>query len=88
MEGNRSKLGFAAFVIAALSWAPYFSVAQTPPREGNIWGGVDHEPVPSQVQPQERAAGVSLPRAERKQQTDEVERLYRNLLQSEGQSAK
>jgi len=90
MIRNRFEIGGAAFVAAALAVAPGLALAQThvPTREGNIWGGLDHEPRPSQVLPQERAAGVAPSPAGETQQTDDVETLYRDLMQSEGQPAR
>ncbi len=55
---------------------------QTPPpaRNGNIWDGRAHEPVPSEVQQQERAAGI-VPSPRQQQATDdELERTYWKLL--------
>lgn len=65
-----------------------FGLAQTTvlARAGNIWGGLNHEPVPSEILPRERAAGVDSP-ARQGGQDDEVERLYRDLMQSEGRRA-
>src|SRR5438094_484788 len=87
MIRNRFEIGAAAFVAAALAVAPGSALAQdrVPTPEGTIWGGLDHEPRPSQVLPQERAAGVAPPPGQETQQTDEVETLYRDLMQSEGQ---
>lgn len=82
--------GLAAVVVIALASAPGFTGAraQVAAREGNIWGGFDHQPVPSQVLPQERAAGVAPPAAVEQQENKDVDRLYRELMQSEGQPAR
>ncbi len=48
-----------SIVIAVLAfWAAYPAQAAPPAREGNIWGGVDHEPNATVVHQDERAAGV------------------------------
>ena len=57
---------------------------QVPTREGDIWDWRNHEPVPSQVQSEEQAEGVALPNAQQKQQTDDVESLYRQLMNDQG----
>lgn len=90
MTMHRSVGGLAAFVVAALAASPGLGVAQTqvPAREGNIWGGLNHEPTPSQVLPQEEAAGVGQRPAQQKKQNDDVETLFRSLMRAEGQPAK
>ena len=57
---------------------------QVPTREGNTWDWRKHEPVPSDVQQQEQSQGVALPEAQQKQQTDDVESLYRQLMKNQG----
>jgi hypothetical protein len=49
-------------------------------RNANIWDWSDHEPVPSEVQKKEQAAGI-LPTPEKQQAEDrELESLYRSLI--------
>ena len=80
---NLLRTGVAGFAVA-LAIAPSLGLAQTEElgRAGNIWGGFNHEPVPTEVLPKERAAGVASPAREH-EQDNEVERLYRNLIESE-----
>jgi hypothetical protein len=55
-----------------------------PPRIANVWDGMAHEPNPSLVTAQERAAGIGL-RPEREQaETSEVETHCERLLRDEG----
>jgi hypothetical protein len=79
-----SLLGVAALA-AGLAGAATPVSAQTPSnavplREGNIWGGVAHDPNPGVVDPEERAAGI----APSTQQSDAINaklnHLYDKLL--------
>jgi hypothetical protein len=54
-----------------------------PTREGNIWNGLDHEPVPSQVHRDEEAAGIASSGAQQQKADEEVEELYRQLMRNE-----
>lgn len=85
MKRKLWRTGLAGFAVA-LAIAPELGLAQAngSARAGNIWGGFNHEPVPSEVSPKERAAGVASPARER-ERDDEVERLYRDLMRSGGQ---
>ena len=85
MKRNLWRTGLAGFAVA-LAIAPGLGLAQAKglARAGNIWGGFNHEPVPSEVLPKERAARLASPARER-EQDDEVERLYRDLMQSGGE---
>lgn len=69
---------------AVLVAAPGVGIAQPQmtAREGNIWGGLNHEPDPAQVGSEERA-GLGSP-ASAQQQNDDVDRLYRSLTGAEG----
>jgi hypothetical protein len=82
----RFRLMLATVLVAAPTVA--FAQAQVPTREGNIWNGRDHEPLPSQVIPDERAAGIAPSPKEQQLTTDEVERLYRSLMGNVQPSAK
>jgi len=54
---------------------------QQPGREDNIWGGKAHQPTQSDVNQQEKAAGIAPPQQDQQQTTDEVESLYQSLIQ-------
>ena len=69
-----------AIILGVLSG---LAVAQQPAREDNIWGGKAHQPTESQVVQQEESAGIGLPAQQQTRQNDEVEDLYRNLMQGE-----
>jgi hypothetical protein len=75
---------------SALVGARGISFAQTQaPRDGNIWGRLDHKPVPSLVRRNEAVADVA-PKPQQQQATaDEVESLYESLMRAEssGQSS-
>ena len=74
---------FAALALSAI--APLASAQQRVPlREGNIWGGLDHEPVPSDVHRSEEAAGIAQSPTQEDRSSNEVETLYRQLIQKEG----
>lgn len=72
-----------AALAAMLLYAPVLVSAQTqqPGREDNIWGGRDHQPTESDVNQQEKAAGIALPEQSQQRANDEVETLYQNLIQ-------
>jgi hypothetical protein len=91
------RLPTAAFVAACLM-APIaittVALAQSGPatsvprEEGNRANGLDYEPTPAEVLPRERAAGI-IPPAARQQSNDQaLERMDKNLLQSEGLNTK
>ena len=64
---------------ALLGLGPSLTFAE-PARNANHWDWRDHEPVPSEVQKKEQAAGI-LPTPEQQQAEDrELESLYRSLL--------
>jgi hypothetical protein len=69
-----------AIILGVLSG---LAVAQQRSREDNIWGGKAHQPTESQVVQQERSAGIAPPPQEQTRTNDEVEDLYRNLMQGE-----
>ena len=77
---------------AALVSSPAAAFAQqglVAPREGNIWGGVAHEPSAPSVNNAERNAGVALPQGQAQKENQEVERLEQQLTghSSNGQSS-
>jgi hypothetical protein len=84
-----SFVSLVMLTAATLVATPGVSFAQTQvPREGNIWGGLDHEPVPSLVRRNEATAGIA-PRPQQQQATtDEVETLYESLMRAESKWAK
>lgn len=85
MSNSGSRFHVILLAASALGGIPSFAMAQgrVPTREGNIWNGLDHEPVPSLVHRDEEAAGIAQPPAQREQTTDDVESLYRQLMSAE-----
>ena len=85
MSSLGSRFRIALLAAFALGVVPSFAVAQdrVPTREGNIWGGFDHEPVPSQVQREEEAAGIRQSPGQQDKTTNDVERLYRELMRNQ-----
>jgi hypothetical protein len=77
---NRYSFSPAALVLAALLVpGPSVTLAE-PARNANIWDWQDHEPLPSEVQKKEQAAGIA-PSPQQQQADDrELESLCRNLL--------
>jgi hypothetical protein len=72
------KLVGSAMVIALMTTG--LAVAEPPSRNGNIWGGVAHQPTPSIVRSQEKAAGLQPSPQDETRQDEAVERLGRELL--------
>ncbi len=52
------------------------------PHLDNQWGGFSHQPTESQVQQQEKAAGVAPPSQQRKAADQDVEQLYQSLMKN------
>jgi hypothetical protein len=75
---NRYPFSPGALILAALL-VPSVTLAGRP-RNANIWEWQDHEPVPSEVQKMEQAAGIAP--SPRQQQADdrELESICRNLM--------
>jgi hypothetical protein len=70
-----------SIVLAVLAFAAAWPAQAEPPaREGNIWGGIDHEPNPAAVHQDEKAAGLLPSPQEQQRLNDEVERTARKLL--------
>jgi hypothetical protein len=70
-----------SIVLAVLAFtAACPAQAEPPAREGNIWGGIDHEPNPAAVHQDEKAAGLLSSPQEQQRLNDEVERTARKLL--------
>ncbi len=80
---------FRAFICVVVLLAPVRALSAqaseqgVPYREGNIWNGMDHEPVPFQVHRDEQAAGIAASSGQQKEADDTVEQLYRELLQTQ-----
>jgi hypothetical protein len=53
---------------------------ETPARIANIWGGFDHQPIESQVQSAERAAGVAPSAQEQRREAQIVRQLNQELI--------
>jgi hypothetical protein len=79
---NKYCLSLGALVLAALLvLGPSVTFAE-PARNANIWDWSDHEPMQSEVQKKEQAAGI-LPTPEQQQAEDrELETLYRSLIKA------
>ena len=61
----------------------------SPPREiGNRANGYDYQPTPSEIGPREKAAGVVPPPAHQQAEDQELARIDKHLLESEGLSTK
>ena len=68
-----------ALVLAALLLPDPSVTLAEPARNANIWDWQDHEPVPSEVQKKEQAAGIA-PSPQQQQEDDrELESICRNL---------
>jgi len=78
------SLRFMAVVALVFAALPVLSAAAdtVPRREGNIWGGRNHEPVAPDVQRSEQAAGVAPSPRQQKSDDDEVENIYRQVLRN------
>jgi hypothetical protein len=57
-----------------------FAQAKPPTRIGNIWGWQDHQPTETQVQREERAAGVALTPSQESSEAATLNEIYRQLL--------
>ena len=82
---TRSGLG----LLVVLGYAAVPAVALTDDggasREGDIWDWRDHEPVPFEVLRDEQAAGVAQSARQRRNANDDVERIYRQLMDGKKQ---
>jgi hypothetical protein len=88
MSGLRSPIRVIILLAAlGLTVVPAAAIAQgdVPAREGNIWNGVDHEPVPSEVHRDEEAAGIAPPRGQQQNADDDIEEIYHQLMRNEAQ---
>jgi hypothetical protein len=87
MASLKSRSRTVLLAVLALSATPAFAAAQDAPptREGNTWDWRHHEPDPSVVHRDEKAAGVAPPSAQQEKANDQVESLYRQLMQNQGQ---
>jgi hypothetical protein len=82
MTGLKSRSFLALLTVLALGGIPALAGAQdsAPTREGNTWDWRHHEPNPSVVHRDERAAGVDPSAAQQKKATDNVESLYSQIM--------
>ena len=85
MSNPGSRFRIALFAASALGIIPSVAIAQprVPARAGNIWGGMNHEPVPARVMRDETAAGIAPSRAAEEKTANDVENLYRQLMGEE-----
>jgi hypothetical protein len=77
----------AVFSFASVALAQGGGGGDSPPREiGNRANGYDSQPTPSELAPREKAAGIVPAAAQQRAENQELERIDKNLLQSEGLS--
>jgi hypothetical protein len=57
-----------------------FAQVQTPARVGNIWSWHDHQPSETQVQQQEKAAGIAPTPSQEASDAATLNQIYRQLL--------
>jgi hypothetical protein len=69
-----------AATLLAVPIAAAFAQAQTPTRIDNIWGWQDHQPTETQVQREERVAGVALTPSQESSEAATLNEIYRQLL--------
>jgi hypothetical protein len=69
-----------ALVLAALLILGPSVTSAEPARNANICDWKDHEPVPSEVQKKEQAAGIAPSSQQQRADDRELENLYRSLL--------
>jgi hypothetical protein len=83
MLSRRDRCLIALLAVLAAAAPPGFSAAQrdVPTREGDTWDWRDHEPDPSMVRQEEKAAGITSSSPQRQKADDEVESLYKQLMQ-------
>ena len=81
MQDVRSGIRLMALIFVLLAaQAAAIAQAQTPTREGNIWGWRDHQPTEAEIQQSERAAGVEPTPAQKDSNAATVDQLYQQLL--------
>ena len=77
---NRYSFSPGALILAALLVpGPSVTLAE-PARNANIWHWQDHEPVPSEVQKKEQAAGIAPSPQQQQADNRELESICRDLL--------
>jgi hypothetical protein len=78
------RVGAVAACLAMLATPALAQTAATPgpapAQNGDTWGGVRHAPG-GDLHSEEQSAGVALPPGQRREQTDEVEQLQKQILQ-------
>jgi hypothetical protein len=81
MKIHAVSAGVAVATAALVVLLPVVTLAE-PARNANVWNWRAHEPIPSEVQSKERAAGIA-PTVQQQQATDrELENLYRSLIKA------
>ena len=77
---SRNSFPSGAFVLAALLiLGPRVTLGESA-RNANVWDWNDHEPMRSEVQKKEQAAGIAPSPQEQQADDREVESLYRSLM--------
>jgi len=67
-------------LLAALLATAPAAMAQAPSRNGDVWDGRDHEPVPGVVHREERAAGIAPSTAQQRHENAVVEHEASKLI--------
>ena len=79
---NKYCFSLGALVLAALlALGPSVTFAE-PARNANIWDWRDHEPMPSEVQKKEQAAGILSTPEQQQSEDRELESLYRSPIKA------
>jgi hypothetical protein len=71
--------GFAQ-EMPSTSYQTTFAQSQTPTRIGNIWNWRDHQPTETQVQREEKEAGIAPTRAQESSEAATLDQINRQLL--------
>jgi hypothetical protein len=81
MKIDALSAGLTVMTATLIALIPVVTLSE-PARNANVWNWKAHEPIPSEVQSKERAAGIA-PTMQRQQETDrELENLYRSLIKT------
>jgi hypothetical protein len=79
---SRSRIALLAAALLVATPGVAFPQATVAAREGNIWGGRDHQPRPAQVTHDEQAAGIAPSPGQKDATAQEVQHLYQYLMRN------